>query len=112
MPVRAILTSHPVAVTLSHVAQCAADLDEAHAPRLLNLHRAGAEHHHVADSRRATTYYSVTPGLPQGRLKYGHGNVSYEEVATLTARRCGRQAAPTAGVGRHFGGLPPLKPNE
>jgi hypothetical protein len=70
MPVRAILTSHPVAVTLSHVVQCAAHLDEVHAPRLLNLHRAGAEHHQVADSRRAATYYSVSLGLPQGRLKY------------------------------------------
>jgi hypothetical protein len=69
MPVRAILTSHSVAVTLSHVVRRNAHL-EAHAPRLLNLHRAGAERHQVADSRRAATYYSVRLGLPQGRLKY------------------------------------------
>jgi hypothetical protein len=79
MPVRAMLTSHPVAVTLSHVVQRNAHLDEAHAPRLLNLHLAGAEHHQVADSRTAATYYSVSPGLPQGRLKYCHGNMSYED---------------------------------
>jgi hypothetical protein len=79
MPVRAILNSHPVAVTLSHVVQRNAHLDEAHAPSLLKLHRAGAKHHQVADSRTAATYYSVSLGLPQGRLKYCHGNVSYED---------------------------------
>jgi hypothetical protein len=94
MPVRVILTRHPVAVTLRHVVQRNAHLDEAHAPRLLTLHLAGAEHHQVADSRTAAIYYGVSLGLPRGRLKYCHGTGRCEDVrvATLTTG---------AGVGPH-----------
>jgi hypothetical protein len=108
MPVRAILTSHPVAVTLSHVVHGAAHLDEARTPRHPNVsyedfhpgpRRIARFAQRPLDSRR-------TLPLPRALMVlHRPGRHEDEEVATLTTHRCGRQAAPTAGVGRHFGGL-------
>ncbi|HEY6575536.1 MAG TPA: hypothetical protein VI029_11515 [Mycobacterium sp.] len=94
MPVRAILTSHSVAVTRSNIVQRLVHIAEARTPRLLN--RPYEDFH--PESRRIARF--VPRPLDYRRT-----------LPTLTAGANFRPQT-TAGVGRDFGGLRTLNPNE